>query len=90
MGTHNICHYKEVGKKYSGCNLKTTELLDCALIGVCAVIRLNMVITLFEPYHHTNPYKCNFSLEYILCTFIYFFMEAYVVGTNLNCLDKLR
>ena len=39
MGTHNICLYKEVDKKYTGCNLKTAELLDCALIGVCAVIR---------------------------------------------------
>ena len=41
MGIHNICLYKkknkEVGKKYTGCNLKTTELLDCAPIGVCAV-----------------------------------------------------
>ena len=42
-GTHNFCLYKEVYKKYTGCNLKTTELLDCALIGVSAVIRLNMV-----------------------------------------------
>ena len=43
MGTHNICLYKEVDKMYTGCNLKTTELLDCALIGVCAVIRSNTV-----------------------------------------------
>ena len=43
MCTHIICLYKEVDKKYSSCNLKPTELLDCALIGVCAVIRLNMV-----------------------------------------------
>ena len=43
MGTHNICLYTEVDKKYSGSNLKTTELLDCALIGVCAVIRANKV-----------------------------------------------
>ena len=33
IGTHNICLYKEVDKKYTGCNLKTAELLDCALIG---------------------------------------------------------
>ena len=39
MGTHNICLYKEVDKKYTGCSLKTMELLDSALIGVCAVIR---------------------------------------------------
>ena len=43
MSTHNICLYKEVKKKYTGCNLKTTELLDCVLIGVCVVIRLNTV-----------------------------------------------
>ena len=43
MSTHNICLYKEVDKKYTGCNLKTMELLDCALIGICAVIRLNTV-----------------------------------------------
>ena len=45
MGTHNICClYKEVDKKYTWCNLKTTELLSCALIGVCAVFRVNAVI----------------------------------------------
>ena len=44
MGTHNICLYKEVDKKYTGCNLKTTELLDCVLVGLCGVIRLNTLI----------------------------------------------
>ena len=43
MSTHNICLYKELDKKYTGCNRKITELLECALIGVCAVIRLNSV-----------------------------------------------
>ena len=43
MSTHNICLYKEVDKKYTGCNLKTMELLDCALIGLCVVIRSNTV-----------------------------------------------
>ena len=45
MGTHNICLFKEVDKKYSSCILKTTELLDYVLIGVCVVItcRLYMV-----------------------------------------------
>ena len=46
MGTHNICLYKEVDKKYIGYNLKTMELLNCALIGVCAVIRSNTVYRL--------------------------------------------
>ena len=45
MSTHKICLYEEVDKKYTGCNLKTTKLLDCVLIGVCAVIRSNMVCT---------------------------------------------
>ena len=44
LDTHNICLCKEVEKKYTGCNLKTMELLDCALIGVCVVIRSNSVL----------------------------------------------
>ena len=36
MGTHNLCLYEEVDKKYTGCNLKTTELLDCAYRGMCS------------------------------------------------------
>ena len=37
---------KEVDKKYTGCNLKSMELLDCVLIGVCALVGLNMVVTM--------------------------------------------
>ena len=48
MGIHNICLYKEVDKKYTGYNLKTMELLDYALIGVCAVIRSNTVIKYYS------------------------------------------
>ena len=48
MGTHNISLYKEVDKKYTSCNLKTTELLDYVLIGVCAVIKSNTVCFLEE------------------------------------------
>ena len=33
----------KVDKKYTGCSLKTTELLDCVLIWECAAIRSNMV-----------------------------------------------
>ena len=43
MSTNNICLYKEVDKKYTCCNLKTMELLDCVLIGICTVIRSNTV-----------------------------------------------
>ena len=41
----HVCLYKEVDKKYTGCNLKTTEPLDCRLIvvHVCVVISLNTV-----------------------------------------------
>ena len=52
MDTHNICLYKEVDEKNTGSNLKTTELLDCARIGVCAVIRLT-----------TAPFKFTMSLS---------------------------
>ena len=45
MDTYNICLYKEVDKKYTGSNQKTTCMkdLDSALIGVCTVIRSNTV-----------------------------------------------
>ena len=46
MSTNNICFYKEGDKRTRGCNLKTTKLHDCAIIGVCAVIRSN---TIFFP-----------------------------------------
>ena len=46
MGTHNICLYKEVYKNYTGCNLKATELLDCAFIGAGVVIRSNTVFVM--------------------------------------------
>ena len=42
MGTHSICLNK-VAKNYTGCNLKTTELLECALIGICVVIKYGML-----------------------------------------------
>ena len=55
-GTHNICLYKKVDKKYTSCNLKTKELLDCALIGICAVIRPTTVCmkTTFRPNLMSN------------------------------------
>ena len=59
MGTHNICLYKEEDTKYTGCNLKTVELLDCALIGVCVVIRLNTACFLFL----RESICCGYSLE---------------------------
>ena len=54
MSTHNICLHKEVKKKYTGYNLKTTEFLDCALIGVCAVIRSNTVIPQYLADYQVN------------------------------------
>ena len=62
MGTHNIRLYKEVDKKYTGCNLKTMELLDFVLIGICAVIRSNTVYQMFLKYQPLNlaflPLNC--------------------------------
>ena len=34
---HNIYLYKEIDKKPTCCNLKTTELFGCKPIGVCVV-----------------------------------------------------
>ena len=69
MSTHNICLYKEVKKKYTGCNLKTTEFLDCALIGVCAVIRLNTVFIKFAFSVKCSPKVDMFTAESTLCDF---------------------
>ena len=45
MSNNNICFYEEVDKrKYTGCNLKTSKLFDCALIGTCAAIRSITVV----------------------------------------------
>ena len=62
--THNICPYREVDKKYTGCNMKTTELLDCVLIRVCAVIKSNIVYRsgyssyYLEQYEFFGPGNC--------------------------------
>ena len=58
MRTHNICLYKKVNKKYTGCN-KTTEFHECALIGVCAVIRSNTVVafTLMKIFDYMTNYE---------------------------------
>ena len=42
MSTNNRLFYKEADKN-NGCNLQAAELLDCARIRICAVIRLNAV-----------------------------------------------
>ena len=61
MGTHNICLYKEADKKYTGCNLKTMELLDCVLIGVYVLIRLKTIICTYDL--HVNRYKYHHEVE---------------------------
>ena len=56
MGTHNICLYKEVDKMYIGCNLKITELLDCAVhfnLIFADVERMNKK-ALFDPVRTLN------------------------------------
>ena len=62
MGTHDICLYKEVDKKYTGCNLKTMELLDYALVEACAIIRSNSVslkcLSTKKNYERDIFYQC--------------------------------
>ena len=43
MSTHNICFYKEGDKSTLVVIFWITKLLDCALIGACAVTRSNTV-----------------------------------------------
>ena len=43
MSTNNTCFYKEVDKSTLPVILKTTKLIDCALIGACVVIKPNRV-----------------------------------------------
>ena len=77
MGTHTICLYKEVDKKYIDSNLMTTELLDCALIGACAVIRLNTVNNVERDVKHQMQYLrlCmlgkNFSRRHLEMFFLF-------------------
>ena len=74
MGTHNLCFHKEVDKKYTGCNLKTTELLDCVLIGVCAVIRSNMI---FIHLYNFSPIEFFVVVVFCSCCFfvVFFFIK---------------
>ena len=82
MSIHNICLYKEVKKKYTGCNLKTTKFLDCALIGVCAVIRSNTV------FRHENLLLILIStLDKILCGYPLFSRVINKCGKDFNCLN---
>ena len=80
MSTHKICLYKEVDKKYTGCNLKTTKLLDCALIGVCAVIRSNTVLIIHMLFqnglHHENML---YNVDPLNPTFIYWGLQGYTL-----------
>ena len=50
VDTHLNCTGKSIG---IGCNLKTMELLDCGLIGVCAVIR-SYIYRVRESLHGTK------------------------------------
>ena len=53
--------YKVVDKKYTDCDLKTMELLECALIGACAVIRLHMVF-IIHPVSFRRVKGCKMDL----------------------------
>ena len=81
MGTHNICLHKEVDKKYTGCNLKTTELLDSALVGACAVIRLNMVYALLAKGSSTSSVKYHSKTQMIPRPLVIFSQSDYLMQT---------
>ena len=86
MTTHNICLHKEVKKKYTGYNLKTTEFLDCALIGVCAVIRSN---TVFDDVYVTSFF--DFLYKSICCGYSFELHQQAVairMGNHNICLYK--
>ena len=59
MGTTNTYFNKEIDKTYTGSNMKTTELPDCTLIGVCAVIMSNMVFCLYMYTYCLSLFKMN-------------------------------
>ena len=73
--THNICLYKKINKMYTGCNLKTTEFHECGLIGVCAVIRLNMVLTIVT-FLSVNTCICRCTSDYNVYCFIIVFVAC--------------
>ena len=49
----------------------------------------NTVFYLITTHTPINTQSSNSTdLNYIQCTFVYFFIKAYVVGTHLNCINK--
>ena len=60
------------GQKETGCTLKTTELLDCALKEVCAVIRSNTVVILsaFDIFQKVVVCPALYKEEVNLQTFV--------------------
>ena len=60
ISTNYICFYKKKNRqKYTGCNLKTTKFLDCALIGACAVIRsITIFIMLLQTFKQADLTTC--------------------------------
>ena len=59
VGTHLNCI------KNTDCNLKTMALLDCALIEVCALIRLNTVCLLMCTHFSLNVIREHGDTHYM-------------------------
>ena len=95
MDTYNICLYKEADKEYTGCSLKTMELLDCALMGVCVVIRLNMVylkVCYNEPCYKEVPvyaFKGTAYTKQICCNIYITFSDFLFAGLHTKPLLKI-
>ena len=79
--------YKEVKKKYTGCNLKTMEFLDCALIGVCVVIRSNTVGLAYawSSENWSNYYYMNYMPLIYLIVLLY----NHIAIADFMCLQLL-
>ena len=71
MSTHNIVSYKAINKSIIS-NLKTKKLLDCALIGVCAVIRSNTVCFHGEKRKTVCGCPHDNDLFFMVCLLIHF------------------
>ena len=84
MSTHNICLHKEVKKKYTGYNLKTMKLLDCALIGVCAVIRSNTVRKMLSV--HPSYLELWYKVSFLVIKFVSFCYHTYPKYISLFCI----
>ena len=89
----NIYLFKEVDKKYTGCNLNTMQLLDSALIGVYGVIRSNTAVSFSADRSKTVPLLQFFSLResaFVNVTFFFHCLFLFSIRLSIGCASCLR